>query len=391
MTRFDYTILQVIPRLDLGGAERAVVEVAGAIVRAGGRALVATSGGKFTTEVVRAGGEVFDLPVHSKNPVTIWQNIGRLSRLMRDEGADLIHAHSRAPGWSSLGAARRMGAPYVSSYHGAYKTPGPIKRFYNSSMLRGDCVIANSKFTADAINRNSGHPPKNMLIIPPGADLEIFDPGKITAARSESLEQSWALPGGKQPLRVLLPARLTSWKGHMVAIEAAAHLVGQGFAGKADGLTLVCCGGAQGRDDYEKALRDRIDELGVRGMVHLVGECEDMLAAYNWADVVISPSVRPEAFGRVAVEAGAMGKPVIAAAHGGALETVIEGETGFLTEPGDSKALAEAINRIAAMSEEERWAMGENGRARAMSVYSAKAMCDATLRAYADLLKTGGH
>jgi len=388
--RFDHTILQIVPRLDAGGAERSTLEIAGAIVGAGGRALVATAGGRLAPEIEKLGGEIIELPVHSKNPAVIWNNGGRLARLAAERGVELIHARSRAPAWSALVAARKIGVPFVTTYHGAYEASGQIKRLYNSSMLRADCVIANSRFTAAAIARTNQVNPEHLRVIPRGADLSVFNPLTIDEARINHIAAGWGLAGEKNAINVLLPARLTAWKGHETAIDAVAALKSRmensSDTGQRAGLTLVFCGGAQGRREFDETLRAMIDERGVRDMVHMVGDCADMPAAYAWADVVIAPSTRPEAFGRVVVEAGAMGKPVIASNHGGACETVIEGETGFLVTPGDPAALADAIERVWRMTPRERRIMGENGRARATSVYSSAAMCDATLRVYSDLL-----
>lgn len=389
MRRFNYTILQVIPTLNAGGAERTTLEIATAVVSAGGRALVASHGGRLANAIEMAGGEIFSMPVHSKNPITIWRNAGRLATLIREQNVDLIHARSRAPAWSTLGAAKRTGVPFVTTYHGAYGAKGPLKRYYNSSMLRADCVIANSRYTGEAIARLGKISPERLRVIPRGADLDVFDPAGISDTRVNQVTAKWGLNGEKRRFRVLLPGRLTQWKGHEIAIDAVAKLKTQSASGNDQGLTLVFCGGVQGREDYETALRALVEKRGVRDMVHLVGDCTDMPAAYAWADLVIAPSIRPEAFGRVAVEAGAMEKPVIASNHGGATETIMDGRSGILVKPGDPAALAGAIDCVRGMSLEDRKVMGENGRSRAASVYSAAAMCEATLRVYSDLLAGG--
>lgn len=391
MNRFDHTILQVVPRLDSGGAERTTLEIAGAVVRAGGRALVVSEGGRFAPEIERTGGEVVIAPVASKNPATIWRNGRFLARLIEQRGVGLIHARSRAPAWSALAAARKTGVPFVTTYHGAYQSAGPLKQWYNSSMLRADLVIANSHFTAERILSDGFENPQRLRVVPRGADLSLFNPTRMTDARLKKLTAQWGLNDDDSAFRLLLPARLTSWKGHEIAIEAAErvknNLMKSGDAsGKTSGLTLVFCGGAQGRDGYQQTLRALIEKRGVRDMIHLVGECADMPAAYSWADAVLAPSTRPEAFGRVAVEAGAMARPVIASDHGGARETVIDGANGFLISPEDAEALSDAIERLMLMEPEERNLMGEKGRARATSVYSSAAMCDATLRVYSELL-----
>ena len=389
MRRFNHTILQVIPALNAGGAERTTLEIATAIVKAGGRALVASRGGRLAEEIELAGGEIIELPVHAKNPITMWQNAAKISKVIEREGIDLIHARSRAPAWSALMASRKTGIAFVTTYHGAYQAGGPFKRYYNSSMLRADCVIANSRYTADSIAKTGMVEPQRLRVIPRGADIDVFDPAKVSARRVAQLTKDWGLSGENRHFRILLPGRLTPWKGHELAIEAAATLKSRSSPGNGREMTLVFCGGASGNTEYESALRALIDQRGVRDMVHMVGDCADMPAAYGWSDLVLSPSTRPEAFGRVAVEAGAMEKPVIAADHGGAKETVVDGTSGILVLPGDAEDLANAIARIWDMPTEERAAMGQNGRARASSVYSASAMCDSTLRVYRDLLAVG--
>ncbi len=391
MMRFNHTILQVIPTLNAGGAERSTLEIASAIVKAGGRALVASLGGRLATEIELVGGEIIEMPVHSKNPITMLQNANRLSKLIEREGVDLVHARSRAPAWSALFATKRMRIPFVTTYHGAYQSVGRIKRYYNSSMLRADCVIANSRYTADAIAKLGAIEPQRLRVIPRGADIDVFDPASISERRVNQLTKNWGLTGENRRFRVLLPGRLTPWKGHEVAIEAINRLKSRHSPGNEAEMTLVFCGGAPSNNDYESTLRALIDQRGVRDMVHLVGDCSDMPAAYRWADLVLSPSVRPEAFGRVAIEAGAMETPIIATRHGGAVETVMDGTSGLLVDPDNAGELADAIASIWDMSVEERALMGQNGRARATSVYSASAMCDSTLRVYSDLLAVGEH
>lgn len=412
LNAFNYTILQVIPRLDRGGAERTVVEVSAAIVDAGGRSLVATLGGPLATEIQRSGGEIIEIGVHSKNPAAILVNSGKLAKIMAEEKVDLVHARSRAPAWSALRASQKMKIPFVTTYHGAFEAKTKIKRFYNSAMLRSDCVIANSQFTARAIAENGEVEPKMVAVIPPGADLKLFDPSRISARRIAQVLEKWSISDEPLEFRLLLPARLTSWKGQELAIDAVADLINHkpstqrsveksgekpsitdanmaersSTSGNKLKLRLVLCGDAQGRADYERSLHGKLEELGVHTMVHLVGDCADMPAAYCWADAVLMPSMRPEAFGRVAVEAGAMSRPVIAAAHGGALETVVDHETGILFEPGNREALSSAISKLAMMDIDARNRMGVRARSRVQTIYSSRAMCDGTLGIYRKLL-----
>lgn len=193
MTRFDHTILQVVPRLDSGGAERTTLEIASAVVRAGGRAVVVSEGGRLVPEIERNGGEVIIAPVASKNPAIIWGNGRFLARLIEERGADLIHARSRAPAWSALAAARKSGVPFVTTYHGAYRASGPIKRWYNSSMLRGDIVIANSHFTAERILADGYENPQRLRVVPRGADLTMFNPTRMPEARLQNCKRNGGL------------------------------------------------------------------------------------------------------------------------------------------------------------------------------------------------------
>jgi glycosyltransferase involved in cell wall biosynthesis len=386
---FDKTVLQVIPALDAGGAERTTVEIARAIVDAGGRALVATSGGRLCDEVEAAGATVVRLPVASKNPLVIAANRSALVRLIAERRVDIIHARSRAPAWSALWAARATGIAFVATYHGAYRTDNPLKRFYNSAMARADLVIANSDFTAAAIRQVYGVGEDRLRIIPRGADLGRFNPQSVSEARVNALAAAWGVTRENRGLLFLLPGRLTEWKGHRVAIEAVARMARAdatgGLSGLGAGFKLVFAGDSQGRDAYRASLRREIEDLGLGRVISMVGHCDDMPAAYCLADAVLSPSTRPEAFGRVAVEAGAMGKVAIAADHGGARETVIDGRTGFLVPPADAAALAAALLRVAALGGDGRAAMGAAARARTGEKFSTAAMGAATIEGYKDL------
>ncbi|HXI86703.1 MAG TPA: glycosyltransferase family 4 protein, partial [Parvularculaceae bacterium] len=326
------------------------------------------------------------MPVHSKNPAVIIANRGRLLRLIRAERVDIAHVRSRAPAWSALWAARAAKIPLVATYHGAYDAANPLKRFYNSAMVRADLVIANSEFTAAAIRARYEIAPEKLRIIPRGVDLRLFDPARIAPERLATIARDWGVNHDRRVFRLLLPGRLTEWKGQMLAIDAVARLAGTRSAtGQREDLQLILAGDAQGRDDYRAALLEAAEGRGVRAMVQVVGHCVDMPAAYASADAVLAPSTRPEAFGRVAVEAGAMGKPVIASDHGGARETIVHGETGLLVAPGEAGALAEAINRLQSMDAEARAAMGARAKERAAKLFSLEAMQRATLEAYHSL------
>lgn len=376
------TILQVIPDLSAGGAERTTVEMAEAITGAGGRALVVSTGGRLAPALKGVGGELIEMNAASKNPVTIFKNAKALMRLITEESVSLVHARSRAPGWSAYHAARKTGTPFVTTYHGAYSGLSGPKRAYNSVMAKGDLVIANSDWTAAHVATVHGVPKDKLVTIPRGVDFEAFDPAMVSGERISAIREAWELDASDKRLLLVLPGRLTRWKGQALAIEALGALDGPERAK----LHLVLTGDAQGRQAYVTELEDKIIEHELGGTVSIVGHTSDMPAAYMLADIVLAPSTRPEAFGRVAAEASAMGKPVIVADHGGQRETVIEGQTGTRAEPGSAMALTACIRTLVNLRPEARRAMGEAGQAYVRSHFSKKQLQTATLNVYAQLL-----
>jgi glycosyltransferase involved in cell wall biosynthesis len=379
--RFEKTVLQVVPELDAGGAERSTVEIAAAIIAAGGRALVASRGGRLERELEALGAEFFPMPVHAKNPLTIARNALRLAQIAGAQKVDILHARSRAPGWSAFIAARRAGIAYVATYHGAYSSNSPLKKFYNSSMARADLVIANSAYTASEVRRLYRVGDDRLVAIARGADLLRFDPAAVSAARIA--EAGRAFGAAPEDFVILAPARLTAWKGQAVAVEAFGKLLAA--SGETDHFRLVLAGDQQGREDYRRSLQGKVDALGIDRKVRIIGHFEDMPAAYRRADIVVAPTTRPEAFGRVAVEAGAMERPVIASSIGGHIETVVDGETGLLTPPGDVDSVVSALMRLCG-NPGLRQAMGAAARRRVASSYSVAAMQLATIEAYSSLL-----
>ncbi|MGV6802244.1 MAG: glycosyltransferase family 4 protein [bacterium] len=378
------TILQVIPELDIGGAERTTIEMAEAILGANGQALVVSAGGRLVPELEKIGARHILMPVASKNPITMWHNAQKLQNVIKQEIVDLIHARSRAPAWSAYRAALKSAIPFVTTYHGIYKAKSALKRYYNSVMARGDRVIANSDFTKAAVLEE--HYPytlsdmSKLITIHRGADLTRFSPEQVAASRVEALELAWH---GGNNLRLLLPGRLTSWKGQETLIEAASIIRA---SNPGLNIRIVLAGSAQGRNSYEEGLKAAIMEANLQDVFVLPGNCRDMAAAYKWADLTISASTRPEAFGRVAVEAQAMGCPIIATAHGGACETVVDKLTGFLIPPGDATALAEAILKFEDMNEGEREQMSGMAIAQVKENFSIEKMKHETLKVYKSLL-----
>jgi glycosyltransferase involved in cell wall biosynthesis len=369
-------VLQVLPSLVSGGAERGTVELAGALVAAGWTSYVASGGGPLEREIARAGAMHLTLPLASKNPLVMRRNTVELIRLIRRFGVDIVHARSRAPAWSAWAAARATGRHFVTTFHNAYGARTALKRRYNSVMAQGDRVIAISDFVADHAASVYGVGRDRLRTIPRGVDLEIFDPNRVGAQRIINLACQWRLPDGL-PV-VMLPGRLTRWKGGLDFIAAIATL------GRRD----ICCVlvGSEQRHGFRRELEAAIRDNGLAGVFRVVEECRDMPAAYMLTDAVVSASRHPEGFGRIIVEAQAMGRPVVATDHGGARETIVPGATGWLAPPRDPAAIAAAIGEALALAAHERRQLAERSIADVAARYTSEAMCARTIRVYEELL-----
>ena len=372
-------ILQVLPALRAGGVERGTIEMVRAIAGAGGMALVASSGGRMVPLVERAGGRHVTFGLLTKDPLGIWLNAGRLARLIRAEAVDLVHARSRAPAWSALLAARRTGAAFVTTWHGVYGENLPFKRHYNSVMARGDRVIAISGFVADRIARDYAVEPGCLRTIPRGADTAAFDLRAVRSDRVHALARDWNLP--EAAAVIMLAGRITPWKGQGLLLEALARL-------PPDTPEWVCVlvGPEQRGSGYAARLLAQAGRLGLSRRLRFAGQCDDMPAALALAHVVVAPSLRPEPFGRIVVEAQAMGRPVVVAAHGAPMETVQHGVSGYLFPPGDAAALAETLSYVLSLDGEDRDNLAYWARAGVVERYSAERMQRATLAVYDELL-----
>ncbi len=364
-----------------GGVERGTVEVAGAIVDAGGRAIVASAGGPMAHDLKRVGAEHVIFSLASKSPTVIWANAKKLAKFIRDEKVDLVHARSRAPAWSAWIAAKRTGTPFVTTFHGTYGATNWLKRWYNSIMTRGDRVIAISAFIAGHVRQFYGVQSQKIRTIHRGVDLTRFDPENVSAERMIKLANDWRLTEGL-PV-VMLPGRLTRWKGQSVFLKAIAKL------GRQD-IRCLLVGSDQGRTSYRQELETLIEKYDLSGVIRIIEHCADMPAAYMLSDVVVSASTDPEAFGRVVIEAQALGRPIIATDHGGAKETVLVGKTGWLTKPGDDDDLAEALKKVLKLTTEERKALSGVAIKNVRENFSRQAMCDKTLEVYDEVLNLKG-
>ncbi len=370
-------VLQVLPALVTGGVERGTVEIADALVKSGFRSLVASAGGPMSEEVEAVGGTHFTLPLASKNPFTMLANVWRLARIIRKNKVAIVHARSRAPAWSAYFASKISGATFVTTFHNAYGAKTRIKRFYNSAMAKGARVIAISNFVADYAVGTYGVAKDILRVVPRGVDVEKFDPQKVGLLRVDELRHAWGLQEGR-PV-ILLPGRLTRWKGHLVLVRALARLKRRDF------ICLFVGGGKN--TPYGQEVAQAIEHAGMNNNIRIIDVCKDMPAAYKIVDLVVVPSTRPEGFGRVVIEAQAMGVPVIATNHGGAKETVLSGRTGWLTEPDDAEDLARTIENVLSLTDEERNELSQNARKHIHEHFTTENMTSKTIEIYREVLR----
>ena len=385
----DVAIMQVVPRLETGGSEQSTVEIAEALIRAGAKALVATAGGRLASAVTRAGGEVVEMPMGSKNPGTMLANARRLAKLIEERNIALLHARSRAPAWSALLAARWTKRPFVTTYHGTYGSPGPVKAIYNSVMGRGDRVIANSMYTANLVASRQHVARKRIRTIFRGIDGAIFDPFVVPPGPVARLRESWGVP--PEIKIVLHAARLSGIKGQRETIEAIGRLE---QSGAFEGAMAIFVGDGT-KEGYRQELTDLITRYGLEAKAKLVGHCGDMPVAFLAAHTALVPSLVAETFGRTSIEAQAMGCPVIVSDMGALPETIVAAEgdesnfTGYLVPPGDVAVLADRIKTALALTPEERTEIGTRARTRVGKKFDLAQMQMRTLAVYDELLGTG--
>ena len=377
------TVMQLLPALESGGVERGTIDVAKALKHKGFEPIVVSKGGVLVYQLREARITHITLPVGSKNPLTIFLNIGRLVKIIVQHKVDIIHARSRAPMWSAYFACKKTKIKLVTTVHGTYSLNfskwenfAP-KRIYNQIMLKADRVIAVSNFIKTYLLKNyPGNFLERVTVIQRGADLNYFNSKAVSNSRVIELMTKWHLPEDKKI--ILMPARFTAWKGHEFLIETLAKV-------KND----FCCV-LVGSDHGHKAFRKKIEQLVVKkdleGKVRIVGLCKDMQTAYSIAHLVVCPSIRPEAFGRVSIEAQALGKIIIATKIGGSLDTIVEDKTGFLVDVGDAQKFAELIDRVLEMSKTETDVIGDAAHKNIEENFSNEKMCRLTLDVYRELI-----
>lgn len=382
------TIMQILPALENGGVERGVVDLCKELKKQNYRPIVVSAGGVMVYQLKEAKIEHITLDVNTKNPFKIYSNIDKIADLIDEYNVDLVHARSRAPMISSYFACKEMKVKLISTVHGNYSLKGLgfknffIKRLYNSFMLKADRIIAVSNFIKNYIIENyqpfikEENLADKITIVQRGTDISYFNYNSITTDRKVDLERKWNLPEDKKI--ILFPARITSWKGHEFLIEALQKVESDFFC--------VFVGSDHGHKKFRKKIEQQIIAKNLSNKVKFVGLCKDMPVAYSIANLVISASVRPEAFGRIAIEAQSMKKIIIATKIGGSLETIIDEKTGFLVDVNDSDKMAKLIDRVLNMTKDEVIEMGDVARKHIEENFSSKKMCDATIKVYRDMI-----
>ena len=369
------SVLQVIPQLDVSGASQGCIDVANYLIENNHKCVVMTHSGKRLEDTKKKDIKVIISPVHSKNPITIFLNIFRLLNVIRKEQIDIIHVRSRAPAWSCFFASKFSGKKFISTFHGTYNFNNFIKKFYNSIMLRTDGTIAISRFIENQIKNQYSITPKYLKVIYRGINTKVFNSNNVNSERIEQLKKEYALESDS--IKILLPGRLTGWKGHSVLVQAVAEVI-QSINNKIEVLFV-------GPDDnlgLKKRLKDQIEELNMTEFFHFIGSSDEMANIYALSDIVISSSTDPEAFGRIAVEAQSMGKFIIASNHGGSVETVIKNETGYLYSPLNHKELADRIIKSIKQNKYNSKDVIESGIKNVRENYTVEGMCRETLEFY---------
>ena len=377
-------VLQVIPKLGYGGAETGCYDIAHYLAENNCKSFIVTSGGELLKFINKKKVKVIRLPVNSKNPILILINAIILVGIILFFNISIVHARSRAPAWSCLLATKLTGRKFVTTFHGTYNFIGSIKKIYNSVMVRSDLIIAGSNFIFSHIKDHYSKyldPKKKFLVIFRGINVDYFDPTTKLESEEKKLLQKWEI--NKEKKIILVPGRLTSWKGHELLIEAI-NLVNIELGYEA--FHVVILGSDQGRNLYKKKLIRLTEQYSLTNQIKFIDHCKDMALAYKVSDIVISPSIEPEAFGRVAVEAQSMEKLIIASNIGGSNETIIDEKSGFLFESGSPNSLSKKILKVITMDETSLKLLGQQGRKNVIKKFNVEKMCFSTYSEYKRLL-----
>ena len=380
----ELKVLQVIPRLGYGGAETGCYDLAHYLYENNCTSFIATSGGDLTKFIDKKKVKLFRLPVHSKNPLIIIFNTFALVFIILVNGISIVHARSRAPAWSCFLATKITRKKFVTTFHGTYNFNNSIKKFYNSIMVRSNLIIAGSNFIFSHINKNYSKylgAKKKLLVIFRGINVDYFDPSTTTETQEKQLLIDWQIDKSKKI--ILLPGRLTSWKGQESFIEALS-LVNKELG--YDSFYGVILGSDQGRNVYKKKIIRLVEQHRLTNQLKFIEHCKNMPVAYKISDLIVSASIEPESFGRIAVEAQSMKKPILASDIGGSNETVENGKTGFLFEAGNPVSLSNKILEILKLDESTLKSMGNEGRKNIIKKFNVEKMCFSTYSEYKKLL-----
>ena len=378
-------VLQVIPNLGYGGAETGCYDIAHYLAEQECGSYIATSGGELLKFVKKNKVGVFKIPVHSKNPILMFLNVILLSFYILIKKINIVHARSRAPAWSCYFACLITSRIFVTTFHGTYNYKSKIKKFYNSVMLKSKLTIAGSNFIFGHINENYSeylNKKRKLRVIFRGINVDYFSQKNISILKQEKLKKEWLLASNK--FTILMPGRLTYWKGHEKFIEALNILI-EDY--NITNFQAILLGSDQGRKVYTKKLYSLVERYSLTKKIKFISHCKEMPLAYSLADVVVSASIEPEAFGRVAVESQSMGKPIIASNIGGSKETVLNKKSGYLYKHDDPRDLAKNLNTVIQLNQEELKLMGNEGRKNITKKFDVEVMCDSNLREYRKLLK----
>ncbi len=377
-------VLQVIPRLGFGGAETGCYDIAHYLPEKGCKSFIVTSGGELIKFIDKTKVRLIKLPVHSKNPLIILLNTIVLIFIILFNDISIVHARSRAPAWSCFFATKITRKKFVTTFHGTYNFNSKLKKFYNSVMVRSNLIIAGSNFIFSHIKNNYSDYldlRKKLLVIFRGINIDYFDPTTKTEEEEKKLLKSWGIEENKKI--ILLPGRLTPWKGHELFLEAI-NLVNVKLGYEA--FYAVILGSDQGRDLFKKKLIRISEQFRMTNQVKFIDQCKDMALAYKVSDIIVSSSIEPEAFGRVAVEAQSMEKVIIASNIGGSNETVINDKTGYLFESGNPNSLCEKILKVLNFDETTLNTVGIEGRKNIINKFNVEKMCFSTYSEYKKLI-----
>jgi len=377
-------VLQVIPKLGYGGAETGCYDLAHYLSENSCVSYIVTSGGELIKFIDKKKVKLIKLPVQSKNPILMLFNAIVLVFIILFHNISIVHARSRAPAWSCLLATKITRRKFVTTFHGTYNFKNPIKKFYNSIMVRSNLIIAGSNFIFSHINKNySKHLTlkKKFLVIFRGINVDYFDPSTTLQAEEDQLLSKWGLTNEKKI--ILMPGRLTAWKGQEVFIEAI-KLINKKLGYQS--FYAVILGSDQGRNIYSKKIKRLSEQYRLTGQLKFIDHCSNMPLAYKISDLIVSASIEPEAFGRVVVEAQSMAKIIIASDIGGSNETIVNNKTGFLFEAGNAESLCGKIVEVLNLDHSTLKSMSNEGRKNVITKFNVEKMCFSTYSEYKKLL-----